>query len=221
MINTTTEQFIHFSALEQATLKTAPFPYLVVSNFIHSGVLDKLAKNFPDISHRGSIPASSISQESVFHQLIQELEGSVLKEAIAKKFEMDLQDKPTMLTLRGNTTARDGAIHTDSKSKLITLLLYMNPTWNDEGGKLRLLKNKHSLNDYVEEISPLAGSCVIFKVTRNCWHGHKPFVGKRQSLQLNYLAGEAALTKHLNHHRFTAWLKRLFPRVFHNNHENY
>jgi SM-20-related protein len=215
------DQLINFAAIEQASLKLEPFPYVVIPHFLKTDYLPSLIENFPTITHRGSIPASSINQQSLFDQLIKELNGAELKQIIANKFTMDLETKPSMLTLRGNTTERDGVIHTDSKSKLITLLLYMNPSWESEGGKLRLLKNKHSLDDYVEEISPLAGSCVIFKVTPNCWHGHKPFVGKRLSLQLNYLAGEAALVKHQNHHRFTAWLKRLLPRIFHHNNENY
>lgn len=215
-----TNPLLNLAELEKGTVKSNPYPYIVLPQFLNTEFLKPLVESFPAISNRGSIPVSAVDPKSLFSQLIKELEGPALRELIAKKFAIDLDDKPTMLTLRGNTTERDGAIHTDSKSKLITLLLYMNPEWYDKGGRLRLLKNKHSLEDYVEEISPLVGSGVIFQVTPNCWHGHYPFVGKRLSLQLNYLAGEAALAKHLNHHRLTAWLKKLFPRIFHNN-ENY
>ncbi|HEX2548293.1 MAG TPA: 2OG-Fe(II) oxygenase [Gammaproteobacteria bacterium] len=204
--------FINDNALQKAPLKTTPFPYCVIPNFIQPEYMQTLAELFPQISHGGSLPASSMQAHETFHAFVRELEGQVLKQAIAEKFSLDLSDKPTMLTLRGMTRERDGVIHTDSKSKLITLLLYMNPTWESDGGKLRLLKNQHSLDDYVEEISPLTGSCVIFQVTRNGWHGHKPYVGKRLSLQLNYLVNDTALHKHFNHHRFTAWLKRLFKR---------
>lgn len=216
------ESFINFDALQQAQLKQQPFPYLVIPNFINQTYLSALAERFPDISHRGSIPATSVHAEPLFQQFLKELEGNDLKQMIAEKFDMTLQDKPTMLTLRGYTTEKDGRIHTDSKSKLITVLIYMNETWNEEGGKLRLLNNQHSLDDYVEEVAPLAGTCIMFKVTPNCWHGHKPFDGKRLSLQLNYLANDAALNKHLNHHRFTALLKKWFPKFFpHKEEENY
>ena len=33
------------------------------------------------------------------------------------------------------------------------------------------------------------GTMLLFKVTDNCWHGHKSMVGPRHSLQLNYLSG--------------------------------
>ncbi len=216
------ESFINFAALKNTSVKQKPFPYLVIPNFINPAYLSTLTKAFPDISHRGSIPASSVHAEPLFKQFLVELEGSELKNLIAEKFDLPLQDKPTMLTLRGYTTEKDGRIHTDSKSKLITVLIYMNDTWNEEGGKLRLLNNQHSLDDYVEEVTPTAGTCIIFKVTPNCWHGHKPFEGKRLSLQLNYLASDAALNKHLNHHRFTALLKKWFPKFFkHQEEENY
>ena len=40
-----------------------------------------------------------------------------------------------MVTVRGRTDARDGKIHSDSKSKLVTVLLYMNGTWEKPGGR--------------------------------------------------------------------------------------
>lgn len=215
------ENFINYTALNQCLIKNEPYPHVVIPQFLKSDYLAELVKNFPAIANRGSIPADTLQNNSIFQHFIAELQGSTFRQWIADKFAIDLSNKPTMLTLRGQTTERDGYIHTDSKSKLITVLIYMNETWNDEGGKLRLLNNKHSLEDYVEEVSPLAGTCVMFKVTPNCWHGHKPFVGKRLSLQLNYLAGDAALTKHLNHHRLTAWLKKRFPRLFRTKHETY
>jgi hypothetical protein len=207
------ESYINFNALQQAAVQETPFPYMIIPNFINPIHLDNLVQNFPLIAHRGSIPASAVNCQPAFQKFIAELEGETLKQCIAQKFALNLQQKPAMLTLRGHTTERDGQIHTDSKDKLITLLLYMNPQWDTENGKLRLLNDAASLDNYAAEISPLAGSCVIFKVTANCWHGHKPFNGNRLSLQLNYVTGEAAQAKHLNHHRFSAWLKRLFSRL--------
>ena len=215
---------INLAALEKTAVEPSPFPYAVIADFIHSEHLDTLVNEFPAIAGRGSIPASSIEGTPAFRRLIAELEGPALRQVIAEKFSIDLTGKPTMLTLRGYTTERDGIIHTDSKSKLITVLLYMNATWDAEHGKLRLLNSQDSLDDYFAEISPLAGNCLIFKVTANGWHGHYPFVGKRLSLQLNYLASDAALLKHANHHRLTAFFKRVFPKLFGNkssHEENY
>ncbi len=209
-------QLLNLNLLHHTPLKNFPYPYLTVTNFINPDHLAKLAESFPIVKSRGSIPASSVSCQPLFQKLINELEGEPLRQAIANKFTLDLDRKPTMLTLRGQVNERDGHIHTDSKSKLITLLLYMNPNWESDAGKLRVLKNNSSLDDFVEEVSPLAGSCIIFQVTDNCWHGHSLFVGKRLSLQLNYLSSKVALSKHLNHHRLSARIKSWFVTKFKN-----
>ena len=125
---------------------------------------------------------------------------------------MDLRDRPPMLTVRGRTGKKDGRIHTDSKSKLVTVLLYLNRGWSAPEGRLRLLYNDHDLTRYAAEISPDAGRCLIFKVTPNCWHGHEPFDGERRTIQLNYVASEEARERDLKRHRFSAFLKGLLSR---------
>jgi len=211
------QKIINIKALQDTELKKAPYPHLVIQDFLNQDQLENLVKAFPDIKHRGSIPADSIQCKDLFKNLIQELEGDELRSTISEKFSVDLKSKPTMLTLRGNTTLKDGRIHTDSKSKIITVLVYMNPEWDFEGGRLRILKNNNSLENYTDEIIPKAGTCVMFEVTDNCWHGHTKYDGKRLSLQLNYLKGSGALNKHLNHHRITAWFKNRIAKFFRKN----
>jgi hypothetical protein len=63
------------------------------------------------------------------------------------------------------------------------------------------------------EIPPSLGTCFIFRVTDNCWHGHKIFKGVRRAIQLNYLTDEAALKQHRSRHNITAKLKN-FKRKF-------
>ena len=58
-----------------------------------------------------------------FARVIAELEGPDFRRCIAEKFAVDLADRPTLITVRGySRLERDGRIHTDSKSKLITIL---------------------------------------------------------------------------------------------------
>jgi Rps23 Pro-64 3,4-dihydroxylase Tpa1-like proline 4-hydroxylase len=141
---------------------------------------------------------------------VQELQSPELRELIGSKIGIDLKDRPSMITLRGHTTERDGHIHVDSESKLVTVLLYLNPNWKDSGGKLRLLYNRRDLHNYAAEIPPEAGRCVVFKVTPNCWHGHEIFVGERKSIQLNYVSSDKERIRHLKRHRLSAFLKGLF-----------
>ena len=84
----------------------------------------------------------------------------------------------------------DGQLHTDSKDKLITVLLYLNPEWNVKGGYLRLLGSKN-VDDYIAEVPPSIGSMVIFKRCDHSWHGFPPFEGRRMSLQMNWVKSDS------------------------------
>jgi SM-20-related protein len=203
-------QVLNLDALKQAELKQSPFPYLIVDNLLHKEAVDEVVKSFPLIDQRGSFPLNSISCEGKFAALMEEMQGDALKKIIAEKFDMDLEEKCPMITVRGYTTERDGHIHVDSSSKLVTILLYLNPNWTDPKGRLRLLYDHKNLSPYAAEVAPEVGRCLIFKVTKNCWHGHEVFVGPRRSIQLNYVASQQDKERHLNRHRFSAWMKRLF-----------
>jgi Rps23 Pro-64 3,4-dihydroxylase Tpa1-like proline 4-hydroxylase len=115
-----------------------------------------------------------------------------------------------MITLRGFSRKKDGRIHTDSKTKIATILIYFNESWPADTGRLRVLRGEQDMDDYVEEITPGPGSLMAFKVTDNCWHGYPSFEGKRQSIQINFLTSAAAGNKHRFFHRLSARLKSLF-----------
>ncbi len=125
-----------------------------------------------------------------------------------KKFDVDLEDKDTIINVRGQTRLTDGNIHTDTPTKLITVLVYFNEPGAADGTGLRILRNRKDLDDYVEEIPPHMGTIVAFKVTPDCWHGHKPVEGKRLSLQMNYLSGKKRRGKHQLGHRLVGRFKR-------------
>ncbi len=200
---------IKLDALRHAPLHDDPFPYVVVENFLRPEYADDVSRDFPEIRSRGSFPLKELKSGETFQRLTEELESPALKSAIAEKFAINLADRYTMITVRGKAGARDGRIHTDTKSKFLTMLLYLNPVWEAKGGWLRILRSSKSLDNYVTEIPPTFGTCLLFKVTDNCWHGHKPFEGTRKVLQLNYVRDEAALNRHLLRHSVTAKLKAL------------
>jgi len=200
---------IKLNALLGARLHEDPFPYMVINDFLRAEYADSIYQDFPAIKSRGSYPLQEVKCGTTFQRLVEELQSPALKSAIAQKFQIDLANRSTMITVRGMASARDGRIHTDTKSKFLTMLLYLNPTWESAGGWLRILKNGRNLDDYVVEIPPTFGTCLLFKVTDNCWHGHKPFIGARKVLQLNYVTDDAVLNRHLWRHRITAKLKNI------------
>lgn len=201
--------YLNLDAIDQAKLQMSPFPYMIIPQLLRPEVIEGLIQDFPKIDKLGSFPHTELNYGDHFKHLIAELEGESLRTVISQKFDMQLNQSPPMITVRGKTGTRDGKIHTDSKDKRITILLYMNHAWESTGGQLRLLNNGKDLENYVAEVPPLAGTCIIFKVTDNCWHGHKPFLGVRRTIQLNYVTNEQALNKHINKHRFSAKFKKL------------
>jgi hypothetical protein len=198
---------IAFEALRAARVDAEPYPHALIPQLIRSGHLAAVVADFPDIRKGGSFNLSDVECRGSFAALIDELESDAFRDCLAQKFDLDLADKPVAITLRGYSRAKaDGHIHTDSKSKIITVLIYLNPTWTADTGRLRLLKSRN-IDDAFAEVPPDAGSTVIFKVTENGWHGHLPFEGVRRSIQLNFLTSGASAARHRWLHGFSAIFK--------------
>ncbi|MEG0499275.1 MAG: hypothetical protein RR522_05300, partial [Alistipes sp.] len=98
----------------------------------------------------------------------------------------------------------------DSKSKLLTVLIYLNESWDAPNGRLRILNDDNDINNYVAEINAGPGALVAFKVTDNGWHGYIPYEGQRQSIQINFLTSEKANAKHKFFHGLSAKMKKIF-----------
>ncbi len=71
------------------------------------------------------------------------------------------------------------------------------------------MKNGQNINDVITEIPPVEGTLLVFKVSPNSWHGHKPFVGDRRVIQLNYVLDENVIKKEIARHHFSAKVKKL------------
>src|SRR5439155_12199382 len=197
--------------LQASRLRRDPFDFVVVDNFIRGEHLPALLADFPDIRRHGSFPLGSLTIGDAFAGLAAELEGDGLRQEIEQKFAIDLVGRPTMITVRGRSDGRDGRIHTDSATKLVTLLLYMNPVWEAEAGRLRLLRHADDLSDCAAEIAPLAGTMVAFRRSDASFHGHQPHRGERRVLQLNWVTDSAVLRRELGRHGWSARLKALNP----------
>ena len=173
--------------IKQAQVDQEFFPFFHIENAFNEN-LDpaELVNNFPTIESGGSFHTENLIDGSI-KNLVDELEGDDFKQILEDKFEINLSDAQVVTTLRGYSRFKDGQIHTDSKTKVLTVLLYLNPNWNSSAGNLRLLKINNSLDNYIKEIPSEFGNLVAFKVTDDCWHGFEPFEGKRLSIQLNYI----------------------------------
>jgi len=194
---------------EATPLQRAPFDFLIVPGFLKRAALPAVERDFPAIDRGGSFPSTSVRCGPAFTALLDELQGPAVTAAFAGKFGLDLSGRPTMVTLRGQSRQKDGAIHTDSKTKLVTALIYLNSAWESDGGRLRMLNGPDDIENYVAEVPPEAGTLVAFRCAENAWHGHKPFIGQRRSIQLNWLTGRGVLKRELRRHAFSALTKKL------------
>ena len=200
--------------LRAAPLTREPFEFVVVEGFVREDALPAIIADFPTIRRTGSFPIDTLGHGPAFAALVAALRGGALRRAVEEKFEVDLGDHPTLLTVRGRSDGRDGHIHTDSPSKIITLLLYMNPVWEHPEGRLRLLRGPRDLEDYAREVTPLAGTMLAFRRSEQSFHGHYPHWGERRSLQLNWVSDPALVRRELARHRWSARLKALNPFAY-------
>jgi SM-20-related protein len=205
------QRFIDLDLLARATLETDPFPYLLVPGFVPAAVRADLAAAYPKIDRPGSFPVADLRFGPAFAEFLAEIKGDAMRRAFAEKFSIDLTGRPTMVTVRGQAQLKDGSIHTDTASKLITVLIYMNEAWEAPGGRLRLLRSNDNLEDMVAEVPPAAGTLLAFRVTANSWHGHKPASGPRRVVQLNWVESERVVRRERLRHGLSARVKRLLP----------
>ncbi|MBV9199273.1 MAG: 2OG-Fe(II) oxygenase [Alphaproteobacteria bacterium] len=186
-----------------------PFDFVVVEDFVSRAELAPLLADFPHVPGHGSFPVESLNCGPAFSRLVAALTGPALRSAVEEKFELDLSNRPTMLTVRGRSDGKDGRIHTDSESKIITLLLYLNRVWEQPEGRLRLLRSCDDIEDYAREIVPLAGTMLAFRRSARSFHGHRPHIGERRAVQLNWVTKPAVVRREFARHRWSARWKAL------------
>lgn len=200
---------LNIPRLMATPLETDPFEYVVVPGFLSTESLGAINATYPPIEKGGSYPIESLDESMAISEVIAELDGPEFQAAIAEKFGVDLEGRPKMYSLRGYTRAKDGQIHTDSKDKIVTVLLYLNENWNQPGGRLRILRNGHDVDDFAAEVPPDQGTLLVFKRSDRSWHGHHPFEGQRRSLQMNWMTSEGSRGFHAIRHRLSAAVKKV------------
>lgn len=201
---------INLDAFRSTPVSREPFEHCLVPEFVQPDSFDDVERDFPVITRGGSFPLGVLDYGPAFEKLTNELLSDEVGQAFGEYFGIDLSNRPTTLTVRGRSRAsRDGRIHLDSKTKLITVLIFMNRHWEDPGGRLRLLRSADDINDVVVEIPPEDGLMAAFRCRKNAWHGHLPYEGERRTLQLNWVVDEAAARRSERRHGLSSFFKRL------------
>ena len=197
-----------WEAFGATPLSRDPYEHVVVNGFVKLEALQAVNDDYPEIQDAGSFPLEGLEFGPGFKRMVDGLESEEFRLAFQEKFQTDLSGRPTTITVRGRCAGGDGQIHTDSVGKIITILIYLNPQWDDSGGRLRLLRAK-DIDAVAAEVVPSGGNLVAFLRSDRSWHGHLPFSGERRVLQFNWVVNKRNQKIVVLRHRLSASVKHL------------
>lgn len=199
---------LDLDVLRHATVFRQPFSFLVAHGIVPPPALTPIRADFPAIERPGLFPLSELRYGPAFGALVDDLLSQDFERVLGSALDADLAGRARMVTVRGQSRERDGRIHNDSEDKLVSLLLYLNDDeWDSEGGRLRFLRDPLDIDSVVAEVPPTAGTLVAFRRSENSWHGHKPYVGSRRYVMVNWMTQPAAAQRELARHRLSARVK--------------
>jgi len=179
--------YLDIEKLAGTEAQREPFEFLTVPAFVSGENLAAVNRDFPKLEKPGNFPLDALQYGPSFAAFIDEIRGPEFRKAAEQKFNIRLEGLEARITVRGFADPSDGEIHTDIRSKVVTGLLYLNESWESSAGRLRLLRNGRDFEDYIAEVPPIGGTLLMFKRSDNSWHGHKPFSGKRRTIQVNWI----------------------------------
>ena len=198
--------------LQDDYINAAPFPHIVVDDFLPDDLIRDVLANFP---------LQQVSEERTFDMgYAGQHKRQILPEAcnaFCRELFWFLNSRPVLQYLEGLTgidgllpdpyfvgggfheTSRGGllGVHADFRindqlhvQRRINLLIYLNPEWNDDWkGQLELWSK--DMKECVTRVSPILNRCVVFSTDANTWHGHPdalvtPDGVKRRSIAMYY-----------------------------------
>lgn len=197
-----------------------PFRFLIARGQLDDAPRHALLADFPHYGSAGFFPYEPGDCGPALRVLVDEIRSPAFAGALGERLGIErLDERPSLATLSDSLNRRHGTLHTDSRSKIATALLYFNETWpHGSAGCLRFLAGGDDIERMVApEIPPLYGTLVAFARTDDSWHGHLPFEGERRVLQVAWLTSEDALRRKRKRGRFSRWLKKFaggFDRRF-------
>jgi hypothetical protein len=172
-----------------------------------------LERDFPKYASAGFFPYDPSDCGPTVNTLVQQMTTPQFASAIGRHLGIEnLGQYPTLVTLCRALNKRHGTIHTDSRSKVATALLYLNTQWPDTSdGCLRFLNRIDNIDDLAApELKPLYGEFAVFKRCDNSFHGHLPYEGERRVIQVAWLTSEEEKLRKTKRGKFSRAFKKLF-----------
>ena len=193
-----------------------PFPFMVAHGQLPDDARGDLERDFPRYASAGFFPYDPGECGPSVNALINDMTSPAFARVIGQRLGIDNLDQfPTLVTLCRLLNKRHGTIHTDSKSKVATALIYLNPQWPDTSdGCLRFLHKIDDIDSIVTpELAPLYGEFAVFKRCENSFHGHLPYEGERRVIQVAWLTSEEEKLRKTKRGKFSRTFKKLFGRL--------
>ncbi|MFO1059321.1 MAG: 2OG-Fe(II) oxygenase [Dongiaceae bacterium] len=178
------DALLDFGRLAAAPLLSEPCDHVVVQGFVRPAALQAINADYPTIADPGNFPLEGLSYGPGFRAFVAAMTGEAMRRCFGAKFGVDLGPYPTQMTVRRFAAPDDGYIHNDSVTKKITVLVYLNRDWHQPGGRLRMLRSEHDIDDYLTEVEPAGGTLLAFRRNERSFHGFSRCEGERRSVQM-------------------------------------
>ncbi|HZP68006.1 MAG TPA: 2OG-Fe(II) oxygenase [Rudaea sp.] len=194
-------------------VRSEPFRFLIAGGQLPGEAAAELERDFPKYAGAGFFPYEAKDCGPSINRLIADLVEPDVASAVGARLGIaDLGKYPTLVTLCRSLNRRHGTIHTDSRSKVATALLYLNAAWPDTSdGCFRFLNRIDRIDDLAApEVKPLYGNFVVFKRADNSFHGHLPYEGERRVIQVAWLTSEEEKLRKTQRGKLSRLFKKLF-----------
>ena len=201
--------------LDQADtlVRRDPFAFLIAARQLPAQAAGALEADFPKYAGAGFFPYEAKDCGPSVNRLVADLTDPAVASAIGAHLGIDgLGRYPTLVTLCRSLNKRHGTIHTDSRSKVATALLYLNDRWPDTSdGCLRFLDRIDDIDALAApELKPLYGNFAVFRRADNSFHGHLPYEGERRVIQVAWLTSEDEKLRKTQRGKLSRLFKKLF-----------
>ena len=190
-----------------------PFAFVIADGQLPASAREVLNQDFPRYSGAGFFPYAREDCGPSINRLVDEITAPAFADALGERLGIPhLGGYPTLVTICRSLNKRHGTIHTDSRSKVATALLYLNESWPDTSdGCFRFLNRIDDIDDLAApEIKPLYGALAAFKRADNSFHGHLPYEGERRVIQVAWLTSEEEKARKTQRGKLSRLFKKLF-----------
>src|ERR1700722_12474199 len=101
---------INLAAFQDAPLTREPFAYAMVPRFVRAEAMGAINADYPLVAHAGSFPLPTLEYGPAFAECMAAIQGPEFTKAVETKLGVDLKGRPSMVTARGVSEAREGHI---------------------------------------------------------------------------------------------------------------